>query len=37
MITHDNEIAGQAKRVIKIKDGKISEDIIKDTTDIGAE
>ena len=37
LITHDNEIAGQAKRVIKIKDGKISEDIIKDTTDIGAE
>ncbi len=34
LITHDNEIAGQAKRV---KDGKISEDIIKDTTDIGAE
>lgn len=37
LITHDNEIAGQAKRVIKIKDSKISEDIIKDTTDIGAE
>ncbi len=27
LITHDNEIAAQAKRVIKIKDGKIESDI----------
>lgn len=26
LITHDNEIAAQAKRVIKIKDGKIESD-----------
>ena len=26
MITHDNEIAAQAKRVIKIKDGRIEAD-----------
>ena len=26
LITHDNEIAEQAKRVIKIKDGKIESD-----------
>ncbi len=28
LITHDNEIAAQAKRVIKIKDGHIESDII---------
>jgi putative ABC transport system ATP-binding protein len=28
LITHNNEIAYQAKRIIKIKDGKIEEDII---------
>lgn len=26
LITHDNEIAAQAKRVIKIKDGKVESD-----------
>ena len=26
LITHDNEIADQAKRVIRIKDGKIERD-----------
>lgn len=26
LITHDNEIAKQAKRIIKIKDGKIESD-----------
>ena len=26
LITHDNEIAARAKRVIKIMDGKIEED-----------
>ena len=26
LITHDNEIAAQAKRVIKIKDGRIESD-----------
>ena len=26
LITHDNEIAAQARRVIKIKDGRIEED-----------
>lgn len=26
LITHDNEIASQARRVIKIMDGKIVED-----------
>lgn len=26
MITHDNEIAAQAKRVIQIRDGKIESD-----------
>ncbi len=30
LITHDNEIAAQAKRIIKIKDGKISEDILQE-------
>jgi putative ABC transport system ATP-binding protein len=28
LITHDNEIADQAKRVIRVKDGKIEEDYI---------
>jgi len=28
LITHNNEIAYQAKRIIKIKDGKIEEDIM---------
>jgi len=32
LITHDNEIAGQAKRIIKIKDGRISKDIINDVS-----
>lgn len=27
LITHDNEIAAQAKRVIRIRDGKVEEDI----------
>ena len=26
LITHDNDIAAQAKRVIKIKDGKVESD-----------
>lgn len=30
LITHDNEIAAQAKRVIKIKDGKIESDEIQE-------
>ena len=30
LITHDNEIAAQAKRIIKIKDGRISEDIVQE-------
>lgn len=28
LITHDNEIAAQAERVIRIKDGKIEEDLV---------
>ena len=28
LITHDNEIASQAKRVIRIKDGKVERDYI---------
>ena len=28
MITHDNEIAARAKRIIRIMDGKIVDDII---------
>lgn len=32
LITHDNDIAAQAKRVIKIMDGKIVEDYINDIT-----
>ena len=31
LITHDNEIAAQAKRVIRIMDGKIVEDYMTDT------
>ena len=31
LITHDNEIAAQAKRVIRIMDGKIVEDYMNDT------
>lgn len=30
LITHDNEIAARAKRVIKIKDGRIADDKIQD-------
>lgn len=30
LITHDNEIAAQAKRVIKIKDGRIESDEVRD-------
>ena len=29
LITHDNEIAAQAERVIRIRDGKIEEDFVK--------
>ncbi|MDO4333907.1 MAG: ABC transporter ATP-binding protein [Eubacteriales bacterium] len=28
LITHDNEIAAQAERVIRIKDGKVEEDLV---------
>ena len=28
LITHDNEIAARAKRIIRIMDGKIVDDII---------
>lgn len=31
LITHDNEIAAQAKRVIRIKDGKVERDYINET------
>ena len=30
LITHDNDIAAQAKRVIKIMDGRIVEDFYQD-------
>ncbi len=30
LITHDNEIAAQAERIIKIKDGKIFSDVMRD-------
>ena len=30
LITHDNEIAAQAKRVIKIRDGRIEKDSIRE-------
>ncbi len=33
LITHDNEIAAQAERVIKIKDGRIESDMLTDKTD----
>ncbi|MBE5871861.1 MAG: ABC transporter ATP-binding protein [Lachnospiraceae bacterium] len=33
LITHDNEIAAQAKRVIRIKDGKIERDYINEKED----
>lgn len=33
LITHDNEIATQAERVIKIKDGRIESDTLTDKTD----
>lgn len=33
LITHDNEIAAQAKRVIKIKDGRIEADSVKNGAD----
>ncbi len=33
LITHDNEIAAQAERVIKIKDGRIESDTLTDKTD----
>ncbi|MCM1124853.1 MAG: ABC transporter ATP-binding protein [Lachnospiraceae bacterium] len=32
LITHDNEIAARAKRIIRIMDGKIVDDIIQETT-----
>ena len=28
IITHDNEIAAQAKRVIRIRDGRVEEDVV---------
>lgn len=31
LITHDNEVAARAKRVIKIRDGKIESDSVKNT------
>ena len=31
LITHDNEIASQAKRIIKIKDGRIESDTSQET------
>ena len=34
LITHDNEIAAQAERVIKIKDGRIESDTLTDKTDM---
>lgn len=33
LITHDNEIAAQAKRVIRIKDGKVERDYINETVE----
>lgn len=30
LITHDNDIADRAKRIIRIMDGKIVDDIIND-------
>ncbi len=37
LITHDNEIAARAKRVIKIKDGQIESDEIKETSGLHEE
>ncbi len=34
LITHDNEIAARAKRVIKIKDGRIADDIMQDNNQV---
>ena len=34
LITHDNEIAAQAERVIKIEDGRIESDTLTDKTDM---
>lgn len=33
LITHDNDIAAQAKRVVRIKDGKIEQDYLNDETE----
>lgn len=33
LITHDNDIAAQAKRVVRIKDGKIEQDYLNDDTE----
>ncbi len=35
LITHDNDIAAQAKRVIKIMDGEIVEDYMNDEVSAG--
>lgn len=37
LITHDNEIAAQAKRVIKVKDGRVESDSNRQTQEAGAE
>ncbi len=37
LITHDNEIAAQAKRVIRIRDGKVEEDVTMETEAGGRE
>ena len=34
LITHDNDIAAQAKRVIKIMDGRIVEDYLNDVKEV---
>ncbi|MDE6312893.1 MAG: ABC transporter ATP-binding protein [Lachnospiraceae bacterium] len=34
LITHDNEIAAQAKRVIRIRDGKVEEDYLNEIQDV---
>lgn len=36
LITHDNEIAAQAKRVIRIRDGKVEEDYLNNTQQSGS-
>lgn len=33
LITHDNEIAAQAERIIRIKDGRVEEDVTRDRRD----